>query len=509
MKWLSTVVLFALLSTQAFAQPKYHSVAEMVAEQKVIRVLLDDAPGFGNQAATINLMNRLWQMNFKGEFELIYPHDEEVREKITTLFNLPKNFPAEYFYQDKNNHKILFIDENFYIDKLLHHRITPVILSVTGAHDRDKEHDCEELQACKPLSRKFADLMNADVFVKLQPWYEQDRRQDSIYLHGDSKPREVTPRGKYLLYPTATMNELREYLKQDPAGIEYARRIPALNSFIDGAVQAHFNVLPLYGYSFRESYNYQQQHEYLFPFNILQVITAARYAQLNNVRLAAKPIVIPIFYDYHPEMEDLAVLLQSDNWDRFESFGASEARQAIKELGLRNKDVFIMASLTDNDAVRTLQNLKSGQILLLAMGSTPKIVFDGIYTYQANNILPQIREGEGTLSSLLMGGKPHFRCITYWNEQYTSTKWELGFDLLSDQTLKSRLSNFYGKNGFCAKDAWQTNPTLYKVIGDFFMESTDPSSAISRYFQAIKSDTQKQENDRIYRGLEEALKAIS
>ncbi len=395
-----------------------------------------------------------------------------------------------------------------YIDKLIHHRVEPVKLAVTGAHDSGNEGDCEDNQTCAPLADKFADFLNADVFVYLQPWFNQEFRQDSIYLRGDKGPRYVNPHGKYLLFPTATLEQAKTYLEQDPSGMRYAKKMPVLNVLIDGIQQSKFNLLPVYGYTFRKSYNYENQHEYLFPFNILQVITATRYAQLHGARVGSKPIVIPVFYDYREEMDELNKLMQSDNWKEYEAYGASQAREAIKSLGLRNKGAFITASLTDAGAATILQNLQPNQILLLSMGPMPKILFDGIYTYQADNVLPQMREGEGSLSTLLQGGKPHFRCLTWWSGQYLATKWEPNFDLVQDQVLKQRLVKFYGEHGFCAKDAWQVDPTIYKTLGDFMIESTDPDSAISRYFKAIKLDTQKQENDRIYRGLEEALKVM-
>jgi len=63
--------LILLTGSLSYADNKYTSVEEMIRDQKIIRVLLDEAPGFGNQAATINMMNRVRQMQFQGTFELI------------------------------------------------------------------------------------------------------------------------------------------------------------------------------------------------------------------------------------------------------------------------------------------------------------------------------------------------------------------------------------------------------------------------------------------------------
>jgi hypothetical protein len=286
-------------------------------------------------------------------------------------------------------------------------------------------------------------------------------------------------------------------------------KLPALKTFIEGIDTKQFNILPVYGYPFQEKFNRPEDDEHVFPQNILQVITAARYAQLNGNSELQKPLIIAVFYDYTEEATRLLQLVQQDQWGEYDLMkGATHAKNAIKTLGLRGSNVFSIVSLSDPEASKKIQALLPGQILLISMGPLPKIVFDGIYTHTATNVLPQMREGESSLSALLQTGMPHFRCISYYNDEYNDSAWELGFELVHDDAMKNRLISFYGKNGFCAKNGWESDPLIYKKVGDLMIEAKNPSSSFSQYFADLKSDTMKPQNDRIYRGLEEALKVF-
>jgi hypothetical protein len=63
-------------------------LAQLLQSESLIRVLIDDAGNFGNQAASYNLMKRIRKMGFTGIFEIIY--FEQAKNKILQLFNLPE-----------------------------------------------------------------------------------------------------------------------------------------------------------------------------------------------------------------------------------------------------------------------------------------------------------------------------------------------------------------------------------------------------------------------------------
>src|SRR4029078_6597350 len=92
-KWLAIVVF--ILSFSANASTNNISLEDFAAKQNIIRVVMDSTPGFGDQSASINVMDRLRQFGFKGVFEIIY--SKNIKDKLTTLFNLPKDIPHDYF----------------------------------------------------------------------------------------------------------------------------------------------------------------------------------------------------------------------------------------------------------------------------------------------------------------------------------------------------------------------------------------------------------------------------
>jgi len=504
--------LYTFFNAQLFAA-KYHSVEDMLSAQNKIRVLIDVAPGFGNQAATVNMMNRMRQLHFKGTYEIIYP--DIIKDKVISLFNLPKLLPEVYHFQDANG-KIDFILESYYIKQLNNNLVEPISLGFSGAHDSDaitncydqpncdSSRYCEDEENCNHFDN-FAEYTNAKVYVELQPWYDQDMAQDYIAVPNTDEKIAVEPRGKYLIYPFAKFADAKNYLENTQAGRDFELKHPGLQTLVNRISRQEINFLSVYGYAFLKQYNSAQEKEYPFPQNILQVLTAARVVQLSEGQFA-KPIVVAVYYNYKTEIDELNGLLNSTNWGEYEASGGPQARDAINAVKLNDSRVFSMASVGDPDVNQKIKSLAPGQVLLLATGPLPKVVFDGLYSYTGANILPAIREGEGTLSMLLQTGLPHFRCTSFFDPD--EGNWELGFDLVKDPKLKQELTSFYGENGFCDIDSWKNNPGIYKKLGGYMIDAKKLTSPISKYFTDLKADTANLRNDRIYRGLEEAVKVI-
>lgn len=517
-KLVTSLFLFSAFFLEDAFAAKYQSIEDMLSSQKTIRVLIDVAPGFGNQAATINMMNRVRQMHFNGTYEVIYP--DIMKDKVISLFNLPKELPAVYHYQDSNKDKIDFILESYYMKQLKSNSVTPISLSFSGAHDSDTITDCydqpncnsseycEDEQNCNHFDN-FAEYTRSNVYVELQPWYVQHPEgSDYIAVSGTEETMRVTPRGKYWIYPFAQFADTKNYLENTQEGREFEAKHPGLQTLINRISQQEINFLPVYGYPFLKQYNYPDNKEYPFPQNILQVLTAARVVQQSGNQQYAKPIVVAVFYNYQTEINELKGLLNSSNWGEYEAMGGQQARDAIHAVELNNSHVFSMASLGDADINQKIQSLVPGQVLLLATGPLPKVVFDGLYSYTGVNTLPAIREGEGGLSLLLQTGRPHFRCTSFYDHEDQNLRWEIGFGMVKDIDLKNQLKRFYGENGFCDIDSWKNNPGIYKQLGAFLIDGKKLSSPISHYFADLKADAMSQRNDRIYRGLEEAKKVL-
>lgn len=499
------VCMICVFSSGIAQAQSYSSIDEMLKDQKIIRVLIDHAPGFGNQAASVNMMNRLRQLHFQGTYEVIYP--EAAESKIISLFNLPKILPPIYHFENTANEKIDFIRESEYVKQLKNKLIAPVLLSISGAHDSDSETSNED-PATLTTYKNLSKFTVSSVYVQIQPWFRQAKVGDYVATPNNKKI-EINPRGKYWVYPFSSFTDAKKYLTDNPDGKIFAAKEKGIQALMESIEQQQVNILPVYGYPFLKSANYSQGNEFDYPQNIFQVLAGARYAQLNGGVGFDKPLIIAVFYDYQNEAQELTELFNKDNWGEYESLGGNEVRAALNELGLKKPNVFSTISLAEDNAFQVIKSLRPGQILLLSMGSLPKVVFDGLYTYTGNNSWPAIREGESSLSMLIQTGKPHFRCVSYYNEDIYDSRWEMGFDLINNAELKNTLMDLYGKNGLCAIDGWKRDPLIYKKLGTLIIQSKDENSTLSRYFADIKIDTQDRQKDRIYRGLEKALTIVT
>lgn len=509
------IFTFITIST-SFAASKYGSVEEMLAKQKTIRILIDNAPGYGNQSASLNLMSRLRQMNFQGTFEVIYPDtddgfnsDMNIRIKMINLFNLPNDLPSVYTIEDSQHRKITFIADSEYIKQFNDHQIKPLPLALTGAHDSTNDNQCMLDNTCRQHGEGLADFMNTDVFLDLQPWFETPDF-DTYYVRGSINEHTVDPYGKFLVFPVATFADAKEYLQIDVNGQALLAQKPALKTLMARMENKTVNVFPIYGYTFRKAYNNENEEysELVYPQNILEVIAAARYVQLNGPSNLRRPLIIAVFYNYREEIDEISHLLTQSDWKTYEKQGGKEIRAAIAALGLARPNILQTADVSDTDASTKIENLQPGQILLLSVGSLPKLVFDGLYAHTDTNIWPQIREGQSSLNVLALTGKPHFRCIAFKRDD--ASRWEFGFDYINDPVLKSQLTEFYGdKAGFCQTYIWKKNPLHYQSLARLIIDANDPSSSFSRSFVDLRAEALKPENDRIYRGLQAALKALN
>ncbi len=496
--------LLLLTSRHAFAAEPYSSIEELIANQKLIRVVLDSGPNFGNQTSSINLMKRIEALGFHGTFEVIYPDD--ITDKVITLFNLPKQIPSYYEYKNDDKGVIHFINYTEYFNRLKNNQIPSITLSVTGALENDKMHGCLENKECAPYAfdHKFAEFSNSQLFLAMNPWFTsatspEDTAADYIYTW-NAAPKEISSKGTYWIYPHADYDQAKNYLNSHP---ELTTEKPALKPLIAAIDAKTINVLPVYGYEILK-YDYDYGN---FPANIIQIITGARYAQLHGASDYNKPLVITVYYNYEKEANELMQFISAANTNNHsENPGLESMKETIKTLGLNQPNVFSVATISDPATINKIKQLKSGQILLISMGSLPNTVFDGLYTYIANNIWPQIREGQNTLNNLLLTGKPHFRC----REQ-----WEPRLDLITDTSLKTRLEDFYtmgqnAKPGFCSGiNSWTNNDKVYQNFGELLISSNDTNSSFSRYFADLKIDAMKPKNDRIHFALEEVLKLVN
>lgn len=504
---LALVIAFVsfFYTIESMAKPKYTSAESFIKDQTNIRIVTDAAAGFGNQTASYNLIVRLRQMGYQGSFEFIYPN--EATDKITTLFDLPKDIADDYKDEKRN---IRFIKLKNYITAYNNKTAELVTLGMSGADGaanvclvaKSEGADVNNIDAA--TCKNYAKLFNTQVFAKLSPFiYQAEERtwpskfDTEIYLHDQTESQsQIGSDSTFITMPVADLTQTKNYLKNDPRGQELLSQKPALKTLIDTIENKTVNVMPVYGYTLQMlgicSDFYKTESDCLFAklSNMLEVIAGARFAQLFDLQHLQKPLIIPVFYNYTKEADGLTQLIDGKLWKSITLPEAKPAARMIEALGLRHH--FSTANIDDPSAIRQIQTLKHGQILLLSVGPLPKVVFDGIYTHTGDNVWPQIREGANSFNSLILTGKPHFRCAG-------SEGWEIGFDLVKDARLKNQLQNFYNyQNGFCRSEAWQnTHNSAVINLGKFIMEANNPHSSLSNYFTQLKATALKPENDRI------------
>jgi hypothetical protein len=484
-------LVFLLILSQpyslCYAKQQYTSVEDFIATQKTIRVVFIDQGGFGDMAASANVMARLREKEmggFSGLFEAIYEDDAVSLRDMSILFNLPPNVPDVY-YDTKTNTR--FIKAGEFVRRSQLNQNERVTLAISGwCHAR-----CHK------------DSYNVDMFFS--PDNSENVSSSITYYFSNTQKRfDIDISNTYFTTHVIDFNQTVNYLYNDPQGQQLLIKKPALNTFIDGMENKKFNVLPIYGFRIRAPQPPDGQKTDNYIEFMLEIIAGARYAQVNGLTDDwHKPLVLTVYYDYLEEANVLNNLIHSKDWGEYEGHGAAEARSVLTQLGLDQSTAFSVADISDPNTIDTINNLKTGQILLLSMGSFPKDVFDSLYTHTNNNIWPQIREGDSSFSSLVLTGKPHFRC--------GMGGWGPGFDLIKDPTLKMQLENFYldSPDIFCGmhfKQVWDKNNKAYVNFGKFIIDSSNPDSALSQYFQTLKNEASKKDNDRIYATFREGLK---
>lgn len=496
--------LLAMLVSMFFSSPSwaeekntYSSVKEFLSAQAVIRVEGDNGEGFGNLSTTIRAMERLRERGFQGEYEFIYP--ARYAQDVMTLFGLSKE---ELEKGEKNN--IHFIKLKNYLEAFKKGEVKKIPLAITGPKG---ESLCDFSEYTDDVDRESlfcssqANSFNVDVFISVTNDQNAGYPPASYFYLNQVKNAYYSNEGKtVILSHLTTLDDVSHYLVTDPNGIDLSLRKPAIKTFIDGVRNKAFYVMPVYGSTLHIYWDHTQSY---YLRNILQVIMGARYAQLYGPpQLRSKGLVIPVFYNYEAESKKITELLHNDNWGDVDFPHSDMAKYGIKQLGLA--DVFSTAALSDPGLDQVLLKLQPGHILLLSMGSLPKLVFDGLYTEVGQDHWPQVREGLDTLNQLMLTGMPHFHCMDYragtfdempFSNHYPNLKQELKY-------LNDNFCTYFGPETMSVPDL------AFVMLGNLIIDSQNPVSEFSKYFQEVKMDALKPENDRVNHEIEIAMKIL-
>ncbi len=514
-------------STHADTQKKYHSPEDFLKQQKVIRVIANKFIGFGDIASAVNVMRQLRQLGFDGTFEVIYNN----KAATILMFNLPTSIPNEY---EDTEHKNRFIDVSTFLTRTVNHQIEPVDFSISSmawnnSCERIINDDLENSELAKkmreqPVCTNNANFLNAKMFYSVSNWpmptFNQEYNDDGYLLLNNDTWHNVINTQTYFATQAQDISKAVDFLDHTPQGVALAEKIPALRYVVSGTKDSKFDIMSVYGHGV-EPAEWNDNGFGKSVRNILTIIAGARHAQLTGpAAIREKPLVMAVFYDYRKIAYTLNQMLRNNNFDtvkrpegattygKWDQQEIESTRNLIAKLHLN--ETVLTANIDDPDAVSTLQQLKPGQILLLGMGTLPKEVKEALFGYSGKNAWPQVREGAGSASNLILTGKPHFRCgdALAGNE---AVRWEMKLDyLINDIGLKNELKDFYAENGFCSDytDNY-TAARFYDKIGKLMVDAHDSNSAFSRYFQDIKADASKIKRNRVYQDMLEVVKVFN
>lgn len=514
------VVLFIMgCGTLFAANKKYASPQDFLKKQKIIRVIANQYMGYGDLAAAMNVMNQLRSLGFDGTFEVVYNN----KDAMIVLFNLPTSMPSVY---DDVKNKNRFIDVSTFLSRTVNNQVEPVEFSVSSmawsnACENIINNDLPNMALAEkmkdtPICTNSANFLNSKLFLQVDNWPFPVTASDGLYdngyllLNGSSDLTAIKANQTYFSTESATFAEAVNALEQTPQGKILAGKMPALTYLVEGIKNKNFNVMAIYGHQIRI---YQDSNNPLSMAmrNLLTIISAARYAQLNGpADLKQKPLVIVSFYDYRKELASLNNIIKNNSFDdvKWSAEEVAQIRDVIFRLDL-NK-VIMTGSLMDESTIDLLKQSKPGQIFVLGVGGAlPKAIFDGLFTYSGDNALPQIREGSSSASSLILTGRPHFRCGAVYSGN-EGGHWEMSFDyLITDSHLKQELNDLYSesKNDFCWNN--MSLSQTYPLLGNLIIQSRDTNSPFSVYFQKIKADAVTQKYNRTYQDLLEVIKVLN
>ncbi|GEM_PF-3303814 len=466
--------------------------------EKIIRGFFDNTPGFGNQAATFLIINKFRRLGYAGKFEVIYPQSET--SKIATLYGLPATLPDDFYQPDL---KIRFMKWGYYANQTRFGKTEKIALGIAGS----RFFPCDIPDVTKKiifdmpnLCFNMANFANSEIFIQYTPYYRAPELsyvpyiQTAIQFFDKKEQKFLDSNYKFLTESVTDLPTIEFYLENNPKGQLIVEKKPALLTYLQAVKSHEYNILPVYGRTLCAKYSPNE-----FLNNILEIIMGARYAQQQGPLAYKKPLIIAVYYDYMKEAEILQNIINQDEWSGNYLLGMENVQNAIKKLALANE--FEIGDLSSQNTIAQIKALKAGKILLLSMGSFSKEVFDALYAHTDSNIWPQVREGERSLDSLALTGKPHFRCGD--TEDEDKERWDVGYRYMQDQKFKSKLEKFYSQ--FCSADSW-ANYHVYRQLGRLIIDASNPTSAFSHSFFQLKKEAAKPENDKVLQGLEEAEK---
>lgn len=383
--------LILLFGFWAFAQDP----ESFLSEQKMIRVYVDSAPGFGHQSAGISVMRRLRELGFDGLFEVIY--QQSVSDKIQKIY---PSFPEGIEGQLK------YLSVESYEQTIKENTASQVKLAISGADDG--------------FGSRFYEISLAETYLRLQPlgWGQ------SAVFGADPKLLKQLENLPLANVKSPDWGHIRSLMVADKTMSQDKKEFVIKFAEVSGK---HFH-FPVYGVGTQ-----------VFAPQRLYFYGKAVKAAAKKIH-AEQSIIVPVLSPFNAqEMDTMAKV-----------FGKAEGFESSIPSELKHqKQMHILTPHQFNE----LTSLKPGNVYFVFVGSVPQAIYNFFYE-QAN--LPVWVAGKNAMSFALTKGKPYFNTV---NDYYLPEKANLsaasikvlekaqtafsqGYDHFSNQSSLTAVSRF-------------------------------------------------------------------
>jgi len=350
---LSTVYnLVSLATPMAWANREENTaivkteMSRFLNEIPLIRVLVTDAPGLGNQSASATVVTRLRELGYKGHIQVIY-QSKVVAQKLTYL--LPpfdgNNTKSIQSFSELNMSFIMFPD----FQQQVHDE---AILAVSGADD---------------LALGIYEL-KSKIALKLRPYQWKGNQILASWLDDHAKKLPHLDQLGYAISPPGAMESISEFVNgQLSHNVTFAIKIPGIQAILENTKR--IELMPVYGHNIG-----------YYPWQLSQIVTAVTMAQNASPTSFKGGVVIPVFSSINDFL-----------WSKVAN---QKTSSRVKFL-----------NITDPTLSKQVHALQAQETLVVKVGHIPKKLFEYFYF---NSTMPPMVEGMNSINLMQLIGRPYF-----------------------------------------------------------------------------------------------------
>ncbi len=456
---------------------------EYIKAQDSIRMAVYNSSGMGHQACTASIIRSIARWGYTGTIRLFFydttlTYDAPLFKKMNLLFPQYWN-PLKDFTVGGLTVSPRSLDRKFPVE---------AELGILGGYDRDQD---------------FSYMLNVKNLVVLQP-FRWTRGADAVEREGEDTVNldelegfYTQNRAFYMPVPTLTAED-EKILIANGKGNE----LEVVKAIVAAIVDPGFNVTAVYGVTTVMSATPE--------LGMLNFISGILEAQSANVKNAKKGAIVVSLGTWGG-----SPMLEEPRWDRFQEWVYAGKASS----GLIQPDVVFTAWHKDRDMAgrvfvlpdrnkidkATIDNaiatLKTGQVLVVNVGSLPQILFNYLY---ASATLPTVMEGQSTTDTALNIGQPYLKLSGNEDRQVMAAYPTLPISATSPGTRAKTMNLLTYTSIQVTPDNWQNvrgeltnNPpkagmTLIKEV-----KNPGPKPALEVYFHGLKLFFNNEVNDKL------------